>query len=243
MGGHAGRSARRRGTARAGGRTKGADGAAPGAVAVLAPVAVALLLTPWRDRLAAADNALILVVVIVAVATAGQRWAAAVCAVASALAFDFLLTRPYGSFRISRTSDLVTELLLLVVGLAVGDLAARGRTQRVAAWQGRRHLAVLHNVYRHGGGGVDPDEVVLEAGRGVEPVARAPLVHLPSGETGLAARSSPTVRCGSVRWSGRQKTSASPTAGWTCRCAAAVAVLGHFVLLPVPGTRVAPESL
>jgi K+-sensing histidine kinase KdpD len=62
-------------------------------VAVLGPVVVALLLTPWRDRLAAADNALILVVVIVAVATAGYRWAAAVCALASALAFDVFLTR------------------------------------------------------------------------------------------------------------------------------------------------------
>ena len=45
-------------------------------LAVLGPVVVALALTPWRDRLAGADDALILVVVIVAVATAGYRWAA-----------------------------------------------------------------------------------------------------------------------------------------------------------------------
>ena len=91
------------------------------AAAVLTPVVVALLLTPWRHRLAAADDALILVVAIVAVATAGYRWAAALSALVAALAFDFFLTRPYNSFRITRTSDLVTELLLLVVGLTVGD--------------------------------------------------------------------------------------------------------------------------
>ena len=87
---------------------------------MLAPVAVALLLTPWRDRLAAADDALLLVVVIVAVATAGRRWAAALCAVVAALSFDFFLTRPYQSLRITRSSDLTTEVLLLVVGLLVG---------------------------------------------------------------------------------------------------------------------------
>ena len=100
------------------------------AVAVLGPVAVALLLVPWRNRLAAADDALVLVVVIVAVATAGRRWAAALCALSAALSFDFFLTRPYQSLRITHGRDLVTELLLLVVGLLVGDMAARGRHHR-----------------------------------------------------------------------------------------------------------------
>ncbi len=202
------------------------------AVAALAPVVVALLLTPWRDRLAAADNALILVVVIVAVATAGQRWAAAVCAVASALAFDFLLTRPYGSFRINRTSDLVTELLLLVVGLAVGDLAARGRTQRVAAWQGRRHLAVLHNVTGMAASGRDPDDVVREAGQELSRLLGLRSCTFRRAETGLAARVG--ARWGGADWRGglghrrpRTPPSRGGSAGsqqrsdpWTLRAAA-----------------------
>src|SRR5580704_12889660 len=64
-------------------------------VAIAAPVATAALLIPWRGQLDAADNALFLVVVIVAVASTGRRMAAAVAALVSALSFDFFLTRPY----------------------------------------------------------------------------------------------------------------------------------------------------
>src|SRR5664280_3929742 len=56
------------------------------------------------------------------------------------------LTRPYNSFRITSHQDLITELLLLVVGLAVGELAARGRTHRVAATERSDELALLHSV-------------------------------------------------------------------------------------------------
>ncbi|HEX7442448.1 MAG TPA: DUF4118 domain-containing protein, partial [Acidimicrobiales bacterium] len=111
------------------------------AAAAAAPIAAALLLIPWRGHLDTADNALILVVVIVAVASTGRRLAAALSALVSAVAFDFFLTRPYYSLRITRTSDLITEILLLVVGLAVGELAARGRHHRRAASTGREQVA------------------------------------------------------------------------------------------------------
>jgi K+-sensing histidine kinase KdpD len=213
------------------------------AVAVLVPIVVALLLTPWRDRLAAADNALILVVVIVAVATTGYRWAAAVCAVVSALSFDFFLTRPYGSFRISRTSDLVTELLLLVVGLAVGDLAARGRNHRVAAWQGRRHLEVLHNLTGMAAGGRDPDEVVRAAGQELNRLLGLRSCTFRRSETGLVARVEPDgeVRIGAVAWATWDL--GLPHRGVDLPVRSAGRVLGHFVLLPVPGTRVPRQSL
>jgi len=213
------------------------------AFAILAPVVAALLLTPWRDRLAAADNALILVVVIVAVATSGHRWAAAVCAISSALSFDFLLTRPYGSFRISRTSDLVTEILLLVVGLAVGDLATRGRTHRVAAWQGRRHLAVLHHVTGMVAGGRDPDELVREAGQELSRLLGLRSCTFCRDETGVAARLEPDgeVRLGAVAWS--TDDLGLPHRGVDLPLRSAGRILGHFVLRPVPGTRVPHESL
>ena len=51
----------------------------------------------------------------------------ALAALVAAASFDFFLTRPYGSFRISRQADITTEILFVVVGLIVGELAARGR--------------------------------------------------------------------------------------------------------------------
>jgi K+-sensing histidine kinase KdpD len=211
--------------------------------AVLTPIAVALLLTPWRDRLAAADNALILVVVIVAVATSGHRWAAATCALVSALSFDFFLTRPYNSLRISRTSDLVTELLLLVVGLAVGDLAARGRTHRTAASQGRRHVELLHSVTEMAASGRDPQEMVHVAADELCRLLSLRTCAFSTDDGGVAAHVLPdgAVRIGDVAWS--TEDLGLPHRGVDLPVRGNGAVLGHFILVPVPGTSVAQEVL
>src|ERR1700722_8212363 len=131
--------------------------------AIVAPIAVAAALIPWRTQLDSGDTALFLVVVIVAVASTGRRLAAATAALVSALSFDFFLTRPYQSFRIAGHTDLITEILLLVVGLAVGELAARGRRHRDAAWQSRHQLAILHSVTELAATGQDPQVVVATA--------------------------------------------------------------------------------
>jgi len=211
--------------------------------AVLAPIIVALLLTPWRDRLAAADDALLLVVVIVAVATAGRRWAAALCAVAAALSFDFFLTRPYQSLRITRSSDLTTEVLLLVVGLLVGDLAARGRHHRTTAQEGRGHLAALHAVTELAAAGGEPEDVA----RLVADELRR-LLHLRSctyatGDGGLAARLLPDgeVLVGAVAWN--TEDLGLPHRGVDLPVRSGGEVVGHFLLVPEPGVRVTRDVL
>jgi len=130
-------------------------------LAVLAPVAVALLLVPARDHLTSADDALILVVVTVAIASAGSRARAFVAAIVAAASFDFLLTRPYGSFRISRQADITTEVLFVAVGLIVGELAARGRKSRQAADLGRTEIARLHDLSQRIAEGEDPDFILI----------------------------------------------------------------------------------
>ena len=51
-------------------------------------------------------------------------------AVVAALCFDFFFTRPYYSFTINRRDDVETTVVLLVVGLVVGELVVR-------AWRSR----------------------------------------------------------------------------------------------------------
>ena len=213
------------------------------ALAVFAPVVVALLLTPWRDQLAAADDALLLVVVIVAVATAGRRWAAALCAVSAALSFDFFLTRPYQSLRITRSSDLTTEVLLLVVGLLVGDLAARGRHHRTTAREGRDHLAALHTVTELAAAGGEPEDVARRVA-----VELQRLLHLRSctyatGDGGLAARLRPDgkVQVGTVVWN--TDDLGLPHRGVDLAVRAGGEVVGHFLLVPEPGVGVAKDVL
>lgn len=99
----------------------------------LLPIAVSAALLPFRHRFDNANLALLLVVAIVAVATTGRRSAAAAAALSAAASFDLFFTHPFVSLRISSSNDLETELCLLLVGLAVGELAARGRRFQATA--------------------------------------------------------------------------------------------------------------
>jgi hypothetical protein len=108
----------------------------------LAPIAVGALLVPLRDEIDNTNLALILVLVVVVVAILGGRAAGALAAVTSTLAFDFFLTSPYLSARIDSADDLETALILLAVGLLVGEVAARGRRAR------RDHEVAAHAVLR-----------------------------------------------------------------------------------------------
>jgi hypothetical protein len=96
----------------------------------LAPIAVAILLVPVRDEIDNANLALILVLVVVVVASLGGRRAGALAALTSTLAFDFFLTRPFLSARVESADDIETLLILLAVGLLVGELASRARHAR-----------------------------------------------------------------------------------------------------------------
>jgi K+-sensing histidine kinase KdpD len=132
------------------------------AIALLGPAALGAILYGFRDHVAAANLALVFVVGIVAVAAGtGQRGAAAVAAVSSALSFDFFCTQPYLSFRITSSSDLTTEILLVVVGLAVGELAARGRQARVRAAAGTGRLERVHGLGERIAMGEDPQFVIM----------------------------------------------------------------------------------
>ena len=212
-------------------------------VAVVAPVALALALTPWRDRLAPADNALLLVVVIVAVATSGRRWAAALCALVAALSFDFFLTRPYLSLRINRTSDLVTELLLLFVGLCVGDLAARGRRHRTTAMEGQDRVEALHTVTELGANGYPAGDVIRAAAAELVRLLVLRSCTFTPADTGLAARIDPdgTLHVGTMDWSAADL--GLPHRGVDLPVRRAGSVVGHFVLEPTPGAPVDHQAL
>jgi K+-sensing histidine kinase KdpD len=96
----------------------------------LGPIVVALVLVPFREDIDNANLALILVLVVVMAAIVGGRGAAVLAAITGTMAFDFFLTRPYTSMRIESADDVETVIILLAVGLLVGEVAARGRRSR-----------------------------------------------------------------------------------------------------------------
>ncbi|MFE9118706.1 DUF4118 domain-containing protein [Streptomyces sp. NPDC007172] len=116
--------------------------------AVAGPLAVAAALVPLRTHLASTNLALVLVVAVVAVAANGHRGAGALAALSSAAWFDFFLTRPYERFTISSAGEITTAVLLLVVGLAVSQLAVRARRLKVVSITEADHLARIHETAR-----------------------------------------------------------------------------------------------
>ena len=131
------------------------------AAAVLGPLAAGAALIPLRDRIDNTNIALLLVVTVVAVASLGRRPAAVVAALSAAVAFNVFHTRPYGSLRIESGDDVETALLLLAVGIAVGELALRGRRARVLVEESKHDLARIQGLGRLVVEGEDPDYVLL----------------------------------------------------------------------------------
>jgi hypothetical protein len=114
--------------------------------AVVAPLAVCAVLVPFRASFSNTNVALALVVVVTAVAANGHRFAGALAALSAAVWFDFFFTRPYEHFTITRSADIQTAVLLLGVGLAVSQLAARARRLRVVAITDAGYLARIHDT-------------------------------------------------------------------------------------------------
>jgi hypothetical protein len=130
------------------------------AIAGLAPIAVAALLVTVRSELVAANLALIMVLVVVGAAVIGGRAGGAIAAVMSVISYDFFLTKPYLSFRIESADDIETTILLLVIGLIVGQLVTIGRRRGRAAEEAHEEITRLHRVAELAAGGARAEDLI-----------------------------------------------------------------------------------
>ena len=110
------------------------------AIGGLLPLVVCLVLSTVRETMANTNVALVLVLVVVAAASMGSRAAGLTAAVVSAAGFDVLLTQPYGQFAIHSAADVQTTALLLLIGVAVTELALWGRRHQARASEQRGYL-------------------------------------------------------------------------------------------------------
>jgi K+-sensing histidine kinase KdpD len=207
------------------------------ACALAAPLAAALVLLPFRASWPNTNVALLLVVVVVAVAALGNRVAGALAAVGAAVWFDFFFTVPYERFTIRSASDVTTFVLLLVVGMAVSQLAAYARRLKVVAITDAGYLAQLQET-----------AALAQSARSPQLVAE----HVREQLTGLlrldracfefgSLRSHPprldkdgTVMAGHGRWDVEQ---AGLPEEVELRVSANGQYYGRFLLRPRPGSR------
>jgi K+-sensing histidine kinase KdpD len=132
--------------------------------AVLVPVAAAALLAVFRGSLENTNVALVLVLVVVAAASTGFRAAALLAALASAVSFDFFLTAPFHTLRITDSADVETAVLLVAVGVAVTEVALWGRRQQGAASRQQGYLSGVLETVGSVAGGVPPAELTDRVG-------------------------------------------------------------------------------
>jgi hypothetical protein len=206
------------------------------ACALLAPLVVALALTPFRTHLSSANLALLLVVVIVAVSALGSRVAGVLAALSSAVWFDFFLTRPYQRFTISDADDITTALLLLAVGVAVSQLAAHARTLKLITVTDAQHLTHIHDTASLVQAGATPDAVVDQVRRQLVEVLGLRGCRFEYGSLlGRPPRleQDGQVTVGRTHWDLDRD-------GWPpneieLRASAGAHYLGRFMLLPEPG--------
>jgi hypothetical protein len=93
------------------------------AIGTLAAITAAGLMSRERGVFSQEIVLLTLVVIIVGAAALGGKVAGLYTALVASLSFNFFHTQPYSSLRIHSARDIVSTVLLFVVGLVVGALA------------------------------------------------------------------------------------------------------------------------
>jgi len=101
--------------------------------AALAPLLCCAVLGAFRENINNATSALVLVLIVVAAAATGDRVAGIVAALSAGVWFDVFLTEPYLRFTIKESTDVEVTLLLVLVGVAVTEIALWGRRQQARA--------------------------------------------------------------------------------------------------------------
>lgn len=103
------------------------------ATAATMPLVACAAMSTWRDALNSATAVLVLTLIIVAAAATGDRIVGIAAASSSAAWFDFFLTEPYYRFTITDPDDIEAAVLLVVIGLAVTEVALWGRREQARA--------------------------------------------------------------------------------------------------------------
>lgn len=213
-------------------------------LAGLLPILVAILLVPLRGDLVTTNLALILVVAVVGGAAFAGRAGGAVAAVTAAISFDFFLTRPYLSLHIESTDDIETMLLLLVVGLLVGQLAVLSRRHLAEAQRGRSEIARLRRLADLVARGEDGADVLMAAQAELTALFDLERCRF---EAGLPDGSRPVLeRTGAVsgqrEWRFAKGDLALPEGGVDLPVLGHGRPVGRFVLIPSGGVGASLEA-
>jgi hypothetical protein len=211
----------------------------------LGSLAVAGGLVGVRGEISNVNVALVLALVVLGGACFGGRTAGVMSALVAATAFDFFHTRPYGLLKIADVNDAVTTVLLLVVGLVMGEAVERSSRFRDRLHDDQAQLRRLHRVAAMAASGAQDEQTLVDsvAGELTDTLGLVGcrfehppfLTELPHLELDGAI---PGTRGGF-----RRRAYRLPGAGVDLRVVGQRGVVGRFVLAPAPGAAVSAERL
>jgi hypothetical protein len=224
------------------GSNQGSRQAAGIAVGVLGSIAVAAVMVGVRGEIANADVALVLMVCVLAGAVIGGRTAGVLSALAAAMSFDFFHTKPYGTLKIADKDDIVTTVLLLVVGLVIGEVATWSQRLADRLRDDRNEIKRMHRVAELAARGESTEDLVLIVT--AELMSTLKLTDCWFERPPYLNELPAIDRNGVVRRSVHLFTREGfelPREGVELPVLGGGRTLGRFVLIPTPGRGVSPE--
>ncbi len=213
---------------------------------LFAPLALAAVLVPFRPSFANTDAALALLLIVVAVAAAGYRPAGYLAAVSAAAWYDFFLTRPYETFDINRATDIETTVLLLLIGVAVTEIAVWGHRQLLVASRRSGYLAGINDAARAVAEGDSPTALIDQVSRRLKQLLSLRSCQFQYGVAGLG-RPARIEHDGVVLVSGRpwdvRQEGFPPGAGVELLVESGGLLQGRYLMQPGPDARPTREQL
>ena len=213
------------------------------AAGLIVPIGLAVALVPARGWMGSANVALVLVVVVVAVSATGRREVAIAAAISSAIGFDIFHTEPYGSLAVARREEVITVVLVLVVGVGVAEVATWGRRQRSTAERTISDVSVLRSVAEVAAEGEDPEHLVFTAAfwlRELLDLEDCRLEYAPPQLDRAILNPNAEITIGTLVWDTEHGL---PRGEIELPVRGGGQVLGQFVLSPRPGVVVHPDRL
>ena len=108
-----------------------------GALGAITALLLAGLLVLVRGEIGPTNVALLLGIVVAGAAVSGGRTAGVITGVVAAVSYNFFHTLPYRSLRIDDAKDILTVVILVVGGVALGELSRQWDQTRVEADRSR----------------------------------------------------------------------------------------------------------
>jgi hypothetical protein len=195
-----------------------------------------------RGDIQNANVALVLVLFVLLGAVTGGRASAVISAFVAAIAFDFFQTKPYNSLKISDGNDVLTTVLLLAVGLAIGEIAIRAQRVHQEHQDERRQLHRMQRIAGLAAGGEGADDLLLAVT--AELIETLDLQNAWFERPPFIAGLPKLERSGVIEAAEHRFANGEfelPREGLVLPVVGAARTLGRFVLIPTPGIGVSKE--